>query len=337
MNTNSSPTESPQETPASRGLVNTLYREGALSHGGRIATLDYLRPTDWRSLLGWIFFSTGLSMILCGVLYFFAFNWDKISPEFKLGGIQTAILLSIVGALTFKSQSLTGKAFLLSASFLVGIFLAVFGQIYQTGADAWQLFAGWSLLILGWTILSKFSAQWILWLTVTNIAISLWWLHSMGPQLGRTPIYLHLILAIFNGLALVIREYASIQLSLPWLQSRWTRYVILSLTIYHCLFAIMRELYSPYHVSEGLGYIGTLGLIACYVAYRWMKHDIWALAMTILALTLAAEVWFIDIIGLFINDIGWNGFLILAFLTLLLFSFSTFHLWSLVPTGDDHE
>ncbi len=45
-----------------------------------------------------------------------------------------------------------GKAALLLATLLLGVFLALFGQTYQTGADPWQLFANWALLILPWEV-----------------------------------------------------------------------------------------------------------------------------------------------------------------------------------------
>ncbi|MBC8290414.1 MAG: DUF2157 domain-containing protein, partial [Planctomycetes bacterium] len=58
-----------------------------------------------------------------------------------------------------------------------GVFLAVFGQVYQTGADEWLLFAGWAGLILPWTALSRFEALWILWLATDTFALCL----VLGP------------------------------------------------------------------------------------------------------------------------------------------------------------
>jgi uncharacterized membrane protein len=45
-------------------------------------------------------------------------------------------------------ESAIGKAAQIGASVLVGVFLAIFGQVYQTGADSWLLFAARAGLIL---------------------------------------------------------------------------------------------------------------------------------------------------------------------------------------------
>ena len=66
----------------------------------------------------------------------------------KLGSVQLAIF-GCLGAAYFQNlQQLPGKVLLLGASVLIGVFLAVFGQVYQTGADAYNLFTMWALLIL---------------------------------------------------------------------------------------------------------------------------------------------------------------------------------------------
>lgn len=56
----------------------------------------------------------------------------------------------------------------------MGVFWAVFGQIYQTGADAWQLFALWAACIAPWLPIRPATALWALWVTTLNIALALW-------------------------------------------------------------------------------------------------------------------------------------------------------------------
>lgn len=67
-----------------------------------------------------------------------------------------------------------GKAALLAASLLVGALLALAGQIYQTGADTWELFAVWALMVFPWVAASRFSALWLFWLGLLNVASSLY-------------------------------------------------------------------------------------------------------------------------------------------------------------------
>lgn len=92
----------------------------------------------------------GLALTLSGVVCFFVWNWDALPGLAKLAIVQAGIVGCCVVACQKKIATLPGKAAITGAAVLVGVFLAVFGQVYQTGADAYQLFVGWALLILPW-------------------------------------------------------------------------------------------------------------------------------------------------------------------------------------------
>lgn len=111
----------------------------------------------------------GVIFILAGIVCFFAYNWSQMGKFLKLG--LPFSLFVIAGLLTFLkgTEGLFGKLTSLSAAFMIGVFLAVFGQVYQTGADAWQLFALWSALMLPLVILTRFTALWTLFAVVVNI------------------------------------------------------------------------------------------------------------------------------------------------------------------------
>src|SRR5690606_3926429 len=63
---------------------------------------------------------------------------------------------------------------LLIASIITGSLLALFGQIYQTGADTWQLFFAWAILITPWVVIARFPALWLLWLGLINAFLLLY-------------------------------------------------------------------------------------------------------------------------------------------------------------------
>jgi hypothetical protein len=83
----------------------------------------------------------------------------------------------------------------------VGVFLAVFGQVYQTGADRWDLFAQWSALIFGWVLLARFTPLWGVWLVVTNLALGLYLV-----QTGFFDHNLFVMHTFLNGVILVARS-----------------------------------------------------------------------------------------------------------------------------------
>jgi uncharacterized membrane protein len=164
-----------EQIPANRQLVEELYSHGKITGEAREYALNLLYPhNQWGLWVSRLLLTLGAALVLSGIIYFFAFNWAKITPTMKLSSIEIGIFSCLIGAYFYSLQRMSGQVLLFSASVLVGVFMAVFGQIYQTGADAYQLFMMWSLLTLGWTLISNFAAQWIFWLVITNIFLVLW-------------------------------------------------------------------------------------------------------------------------------------------------------------------
>ena len=171
-----------EQIPANRRLVEELYSNGKITCKAKEYALNLLYPHNQWGLWIWrLLLTIGVALVLSGIIYFFAFNWAKLIPAIKLFSIQFGIIGCLIGAYLYSLKRVSGQVLLLSASVLVCVFMAVFGQVYQTGADAYQLFMVWSLLTLGWTIISCFSVQWFFWLLITNIFLVLWWEQDALP------------------------------------------------------------------------------------------------------------------------------------------------------------
>src|SRR5690606_26743262 len=85
------------------------------------------------------------------------------------------ITIALYVALSFRRQfQLIRQLLLLIASIITGSLLALFGQIYQTGADTWQLFFAWAILITPWVVIARFPALWLLWLGLINALLLLY-------------------------------------------------------------------------------------------------------------------------------------------------------------------
>ena len=91
----------------------------------------------------------------------------------KFALVEIVLACCLIGAWKVGLDRIGGQVLLLGASMLVGVFLAVFGQVYQTGADAYQLFVAWAALIFAWVLLGRFGALWIMWLALLNIGLML--------------------------------------------------------------------------------------------------------------------------------------------------------------------
>ena len=191
--------------PANRRVIEELSSHNLISSDAREYGLRLLYPSqNWGLWVSRMLLVLGVSLILSGIVYFFAFNWTKITPEMKLGSIQVSILGCLGASYFYGLQRLSGKILLLSSSVLVGVFLAVFGQIYQTGADAYNLFMMWAILTLPWVIISEFSALWVVWLVISNTFLVLYWTQAALPE-RETEMMIVSYLALFNGLFLGLR------------------------------------------------------------------------------------------------------------------------------------
>lgn len=320
---------SSDQIPANRRLVEELYTHGKITQEAKEYALEILYPADkWGVWISRLLLAIGSALVLCGVIYFFAFNWAKITPFTKFASIQVGMLGCLMGAYFYTLERISGQVLLLSASVLTGVFMAVFGQIYQTGADAYQLFMMWSLLTLGWTIISKFAPQWIFWLGITNTFLILWWQQAALPE-REWEFLIFVYLMVFNGGALVLREYFAQDKNREWLQPRWTRAVLTIATIFSMLIPIFVFIIEPeratYSVLIAAG-TGAIGHILLYVCYRHKIKDMWSLAATVLSLCIIAETMGFKLFAENFYDLDFFMFLVMGFITLGIFTAAVIYL-----------
>lgn len=191
------------------GRVPPGRERSALQSAGLIP-----EAAEWRLYLGRLTLWLGTMALAAAVIFFFAFNWDSLARLAKLALVEAAIVAALVVALRLDLDVMAGKAVLTLLALLVGALLALVGQIYQTGADSWTLFALWAMLILPWVLIGRFVPLWLLWLALLNLAaffhFSLW---SGGNLL------LWLLLAL-NAFALAAWE-AGHRFEIDWLRDGW--------------------------------------------------------------------------------------------------------------------
>jgi uncharacterized membrane protein len=106
-----------------------------------------------------------------GVIFWIAANWESLGRFGRFALLQTFIAAMCVGALWRPAARVPLSLLALLA---VGALFAYFGQTYQTGADAWQLFALWALLTLPLAAGVRSDVLWTPWTLVAMAAIALW-------------------------------------------------------------------------------------------------------------------------------------------------------------------
>ena len=118
-----------------------------------------------------LFLSFAILFLLTGTSFFFAYNWNYMGNYEKLSLPLILILLGIIGWFFFQKNKNYRQLCLFSSSFFIGTLFAVFGQIYQTGADSYILFRNWGFFIILFSIIEKFYPLWILNITIFTISI----------------------------------------------------------------------------------------------------------------------------------------------------------------------
>ncbi|MBN2767880.1 MAG: DUF2157 domain-containing protein [Campylobacterales bacterium] len=176
---------------------------------------------DWFVFIGKLLLWLGSLAIAFSVMFFIAYNIDNIGKFVKFGAVELLIAGSLLAYWRFYSHPIASKVTLLTASILVGVLLALYGITYQTGADSWQLFFTWALLITPWVLIGHFSPLWIMWLMLFNLSLILYY-STFGFSFfswWAPVINLFGLLFALNTLALIIWEFLSTKRE--WLAHHW--------------------------------------------------------------------------------------------------------------------
>jgi len=273
------------EYRAKPSIINSLHKAGILSTPLRDEALKRVQqPLNWLYWSNRFLLFVGAALILTGIVFFFAFNWEKMGKFIKFILVETGIIVSIITAWKLGLEKITGKVFLLSASILVGVFLAVFGQVYQTGADSYELFVGWSILILGWVLISKFTALWITWLTILNIAVYLYWDQILVPHDITTFTTLLVTLSILNTAALVFAFLGRFK-KIEWLDSTWHYRLILASILFFLSLGAIQFIVEERESSVILLLLFVAAIVGTYWFFRYRSRDMAALTLSAFAST----------------------------------------------------
>jgi len=278
------------------GLIKPKQQQEAL----QIAD-ERPEPSMWWSFSKNLLLMLGLLSLAFGVIFFFAFNWNEIGRMSKFMILQIVMVASFV-AYFFKSNSYwLSQALLLMAVLVLGALLALFGQTYQTGADPWQLFATWALLIVPLVLFCKSEVLWMFWAVLINVGLVLYLdinnilFGSMFSSGG----WFWPFLLVNTGLV-VLLELLSYKSGLHFsglglfkLQNRWPAQ-ILGLRMIYILTVI--GMHAIWGGSDGRGMnlvVYVLMMSAVFMYYRFKARDLllltaWLMSLMVFVLTFLA-------------------------------------------------
>lgn len=323
--------------PANRKHIDELYSRGKITAEARIHALQILFPyRQWQLWVSRLLLIIGLTLILSGIAYFFAFNWADISSDLKLYSIQLSILGCLIGGYFYGFKSTSGKIFLFCASILIGVFCAVFGQTYHTASVDFHFFRSWALLILPWTLLSRSAAQWVLFYILAHLSFFGWC--DLYSYLDASEDLFCAYLILINLAVVFLREYLVRYPRYSWLKSQWMRifFILSTLAMLFsssvCYILKMKDVTVLFNIN---GLVGFLGHGILYFIYRYKFRSFWGLSLTLLSFCVLFE--FFIFIKLTDDYFTWSEsrtYFLAGIVTLIIFSLASIHLQKIARRKD---
>lgn len=196
---------------ASSGIISREAHEKGLSHFG-----IQRDSAAWLLFLRRIFALAGMVFMISGLIFFMAWNWESMSRFAKFAALQGAfIALGAYSVLRWAKNSeetrWDARIALLGAAFTAGGMFALYGQVYQTGADAWELFRAWTIVIIILAVPGRATAFWFM----AWIVGSLWgglYLYTHSTMQNNVALFV-LIIGLGQFALLAVHEAARLVLA----------------------------------------------------------------------------------------------------------------------------
>ena len=196
--------------------------------------------------------------LIAGVTSFTAYNWATMSNVEKLAVPSVLIIAGFVAYLFLEKEIYKNLAIFFS-SFMIGTLFAVYGQVYQTGADVWILFRNWAIFLIIPMVATGYYSVMTLFSIVVAISISFY-------------LDLYLSGAIVPFLSSLI--FGTILMVYPFLQKRFSFkfnnifYNTMIGIFYICFIAsgfaaIIVDDYSFIALILYIGFVGGVYLVGC--------------------------------------------------------------------------
>jgi uncharacterized membrane protein len=282
------------DLPATRKNLLQLARNGLLDLRAFERSLKIIGDTpnasNWNRFLNILLLVLGAGLSVSGIFFFFAYNWAGMHRFVKLGIVEVLILLMVFAVSQLSLDKLPGKITLTVAGLFIGVLLAVFGQVYQTGADSYRLFLAWTILMAGWVFISKFIPMWFIWALLINTTLFLYLNQIVGLD---DSVYLWMFCT--NGIFVLAWEFG-LDRQLDWLTSRWPLR-LLSLIVFYAITAPPVIIIFDGERTPELFIMSALFVVvnsAVIYIYSWEIPDMFMLTLSMASLMVVMNTWLVD-------------------------------------------
>lgn len=221
-----------------------------------------------------------LALMCTSVVYLLAANWWMIDKYIRLSIPMLILISSAIGSFYLTHNEIARQSLDTVSGLMVGLSLAVIGQIYQTGADSYLLFFIWTILLLPWLYRPNIGVFIILFV-VSQLALYLYFKQTFWMERAEY-IYI-LLLNLLTALSFIVVLY-----SYPTL-----RYVFIS-------FITALSIGSMFNFIHNGGLVllsSILVLPASFAIYFYYKKRVLESTLLIAGMALSWSIWLLEKFG----------------------------------------
>ncbi len=227
-----------------------------------------------------------IALVTASFLYLVASNWFMLPSGLRIA-IPLGLLLMVAGVSVLDRWSSTiHQALHTVCGMLIGLSLASIGQIYQTGADSYQLFLVWASLLLPWLLYDFKRANtglFVLFCVVSQLALGLYF-----SQTFLLDDYKYLYIIAVNLLTLM-QMYPSFKIHSA---SRFIMIVWLSVISITASVSFNSNYYRDIILAEQLStFVSIFLLIGISLFYFYRRHKQLETLLSVIGLSLAVMVF----------------------------------------------
>ena len=207
----------------------------------------YSNSEAWSKFLRLLLISLGVGFTTAGILFFFAYNWNDLHKFVKIGMMEGLVVVSTLLVLFSRFSLLIKNILLMGTVLLVGVLFAVFGQVYQTGANAYDFFLGWTFAVTLWVVISNFPPLWLFFLVLINTTFIL---YTDQVVQGWSEVFVSLLLVIINTFFLAVSLFISHYKDTYKIPSWFLKTIVLAIVIFGT-FGIVIGLFESFNTTFG--------------------------------------------------------------------------------------
>lgn len=252
---------------------------------------DNLKTADakaWLRFLQVFTLTLGSGLMLAGIIFFFAYNWELMHRFVKMG-IAVALILAVFAvAIKVKMSEFTRKIAVSVLCGLVGVFWAIFGQVYQTTTDSYVFFLTWACCILVWVYVTDFYPLWAIFIALVSMGVI--------PLFPDNRWYLT-VLMLYGAAWIAFFVFAPKYLPNLSAPPSWFTSILFTIefgmAVCVVCFVILNEMGMRHAVVAVLNLLMAFAVAAATIWYALKQKDIWLYSMLFIgALSVLECVYF---------------------------------------------